>query len=116
MYNPSVSRFQQILGHFARKIEASYTVSMIKEDIIIINKLGLHARAAAKLVSAASAFSCTVELEKYGHAVDAQSIISVLMLAAGQGTQVTLKTDGEEELAAAEAVKQLINNRFDEAE
>ena len=89
---------------------------MIETQITIVNKLGLHARAAAKLVGCTSAFSSSIEAGKDGNMVDAKSIMSVMMLAAGKGTVLDLKIDGSDEQAALEAVTTLINNRFNEAE
>lgn len=89
---------------------------MLTEQITIINKLGLHARAAAKLVSTASAFSSRIRLGRDGNMVDGKSIMSVMMLAASQGTELTLEIDGSDETAALEAVRDLINRRFDEEE
>ncbi len=89
---------------------------MISRDIEIINRLGLHARAAAKLVDCAARFSSQLSLTKAGNKVDAKSIMSVMMLAAGQGTVLTLTADGKDEQAAIDALAALINNRFDEAD
>lgn len=87
-----------------------------KLDITIINKLGLHARAASKLVATASRFESRIELSRPGNNADAKSIMSVLMLAASQGTVVTLSADGPDEAEALEAICTLINDRFDEGE
>ena len=89
---------------------------MIEAQVTIVNKLGLHARAAAKLVSCASAFSSKILAGKNGNLVDGKSIMSVMMLAAGKGTVLDLKIDGADEAAALEAIRTLIANRFDEAE
>lgn len=89
---------------------------MIQTQLTIINKLGLHARAAAKFVSCTSSFSSTIEAGNNGQLVDAKSIMSVMMLAAGKGTVLDLKIHGSDEEAALEALKTLIENRFDEAE
>ena len=89
---------------------------MIQTQLTIINKLGLHARAAAKFVSCASAFSSSIQAGKDGRLVDGKSIMSVMMLAAGKGTVLDLKIDGRDEEAALEALKKLIENRFDEPE
>ena len=85
-------------------------------EITIINKLGLHARAAAKLVGVASHFEASVLLEKSGNQVNGKSILGVMMLAAGKGSKVVLSVDGEDEDAALAAVIELINNRFGESE
>ena len=82
----------------------------------IVNKLGLHARAAAKFVSCASAFASTIQAGKNGQLIDGKSIMSVMMLAAGKGTILDLRIEGRDEDAALEALESLIANRFDEAE
>ena len=89
---------------------------MIQTQVTIINKLGLHARAAAKFVGCASGFSSSIMAGKAGNLVDGKSIMSVMMLAAGKGTVLDLKIDGSDEAAALEAITTLIENRFDEAE
>lgn len=89
---------------------------MIRTQITIINKLGLHARAAAKLVGCCSAFSSRMSLGKDGNMVDCKSIMSVMMLAAGKGTVLDLEIDGADEQQALDALQTLINNRFDEEE
>ncbi len=89
---------------------------MIFQNITIINKLGLHARAASKLVSKASQFESDVWIDKQGNRVDAKSIMGVMMLAASKGVEVVLEVDGSDEEDCMEAIIQLINNRFDEAE
>lgn len=89
---------------------------MIEHDITISNKLGLHARAAAKLVDCASAFASKIELQKESKSVDAKSIMSVMLLAAGQGTALRLRISGKDENAALDALCQLINNKFGEGE
>lgn len=87
---------------------------MIKESITIINQLGLHARAAAKLVSTAGRYSCKVSLEKDGQEVNGKSIMSVMMLAASCGTEIMVITEGEDEQAAFDDLKALINDKFGE--
>lgn len=89
---------------------------MIQTQVTIVNKLGLHARAAAKLVGCAASFSSSVQAGKDGQMVDAKSIMSVMMLAAGKGTVLDIHIDGEDEETALEALKTLIENRFDEGE
>ena len=89
---------------------------MPSAQVEIINKLGLHARAAAKFVSCSSAFSSSIEAGKDGNLVDAKSIMSVMMLAAGKGTVLDLKIEGPDEEAALKALTELIDNRFDEPE
>ena len=89
---------------------------MLEQAITIINKLGLHARAAGKLVETTSRFSCDITIDKDGRNVDGKSIMAMMMLAASKGTKITIKTNGEDEAAALEAIVNLINNRFDEEE
>jgi len=84
--------------------------------VFINNRLGLHARAAAKLVDLAKRYSSHITLVKDQHQVDAKSIISVLMLAAKKGTQVNVCADGRDEKEALAALVALIENRFDEGE
>lgn len=85
-------------------------------QIEIINKLGLHARAASKLVATASRFESKIDINKDGQMADAKSIMSVLMLAASKGVILKIEANGTDEKEALEAICQLINNRFDEAE
>lgn len=87
---------------------------MIENTVTIINRLGLHARAAAQLVDCAARFSSQIQLRKDGQSVDAKSIMSVMLLAAGQDSELTLSTAGEDELEAMEAIVNLVNNRFGE--
>ncbi|MGB1091086.1 MAG: HPr family phosphocarrier protein [Oceanobacter sp.] len=89
---------------------------MVKSDITIINKLGLHARAAAKLVSTATSFSSNVKIGFADRMVDCKSIMAVMMLAAGKGTELCLEADGKDEEEAMAAICDLINRRFDEGE
>jgi len=87
---------------------------VIEKEAEIVNRLGLHARAAAKLVHMAGGFQSRITVEKDGDEVDAKSILGVLLLAAGQGSQVKIRCDGEDEQDALRAVTGLIENRFDE--
>ena len=89
---------------------------MIEDSVIIINRLGLHARAAAKLIDCAAGFSSKISLRKDDQTVDAKSIMSVMLLAAGQGTTLHLTIEGEDEVAAHAAIAALINDRFGESE
>lgn len=89
---------------------------MIQCDITIINKLGLHARAAAKFVSTASAFSSEIKAGKGEQLIDGKSIMSVMMLAASKGTVLQLQFDGRDEQQAHDALVALINNYFEEGE
>ena len=89
---------------------------MIKSNITINNKLGLHARASAKLTKLAGGFKCEVHLTRNGRRVNAKSIMGVMMLAAGLGAEVEIETDGPDEEMAMQALRQLIDGRFGEAE
>lgn len=90
--------------------------AMIERKLQIINRLGLHARAAAKFVRAASGFRSQIVIRKDGNEVDGKSILGVLMLAASQGTQITLRVIGQDERDAAETLQSLIADRFGEKE
>ena len=87
---------------------------MLTQETEIINKLGLHARATAKLVQLLSGYRSQATLEARGREVNAKSIMGVMLLAAGPGTSVVLRVDGEDEQAAADAVAALFERRFDE--
>ena len=87
---------------------------MIEREVEIVNRLGLHARAAAKLVQTATAFRCKVVLHKDGEAVDAKSILGILLLAAGLGSRMTIRCEGADEAPALDAVVQLVADRFGE--
>lgn len=89
---------------------------MIRQPVTIINKLGLHARAAAKLVETASKYDSRVELVRDDRAVDAKSIMPVMMLAASQGTEVELMAEGPDEQQAIADLEALINDYFGEGE
>ena len=89
---------------------------MIKSNLLIINKLGLHARAASKLVTTAASYSSTVRIGHSGNMVDAKSIMAVMMLAACKGTELSLEVEGNDQDTASEAIHDLIQRRFDEAE
>lgn len=89
---------------------------MRTESIEIINKLGLHARAAAKFSSLASQFACDVQVKHMGKIVNGKSIMGLMMLAAARGMTIEISTDGEDEQPALEALNQLIAQRFGEAE
>jgi len=87
---------------------------MIERPVEIINRLGLHARAAAKLVHTAGGFRSRVTLLKDGEEVDAKSILGILLMAAAQGSQLTVRCEGQDEEEAMRAVTGLIGKRFDE--
>ena len=85
-------------------------------DAEIINRLGLHARASAKLTQVASGFKCEIWLSRSGRRVNAKSIMGVMMLAAGQGSTVKIEAEGADADAAIAALRQLISERFGEGE
>lgn len=87
---------------------------MLEKEIVVSNKLGLHARASAKLVQLVQSFKSTVWLISKGREVNAQSIMGVMMLAAGIGTQLTIRADGPDEDTALSAVIDLFERKFDE--
>lgn len=90
---------------------------MIQTEISIINKLGLHARATAKLITLTSGFKCSIRLGKAGgKLVDAKNMMQVMLLGAGKGITLSLEIDGPDEAAALAAIQDLFNRRFDEAE
>lgn len=87
---------------------------MIEREVEIRNRLGLHARAAAKLVQTAGRFKSEVKIRKNGEEVDGKSILGLLLLAASQGTAITIAVCGEDEMIAFAAVEELIARSFDE--
>lgn len=89
---------------------------MIRRPLRIINKLGLHARAASKLVSVASQYEAEITLNRDGQEVSGKSIMGVMMLGASRGTELELVTDGPDEEEAADALAELVEDRFGEGE
>ena len=89
---------------------------MARAEAQIINKLGLHARASAKLTQVASVYKCEVWLSRNGRRVNAKRIMGVMMLAAGKGASITIDAEGEDADAALAAVLKLIADKFDEGE
>jgi len=89
---------------------------MLKQDALIINKLGLHARASAKLTQLASQYPCEVWLSRNSRRINAKSIMGVMMLAAAKGSTINIETHGEQEQEAMSAILALINNYFGEGE
>ena len=89
---------------------------MIEKQLDIINKLGPHARAAAKVVSVASRYESRIHVIHNGNPIDAKSIMGLLMLGAAKGTSVTFQVDGNDETAAMEELTDLFGRRFDEEE
>jgi len=89
---------------------------VIKRQIEVINKLGLHARAATRLVKKASGFESDILLNRDGRQVDAKSIMGIMMLAASQGTELEIVVDGSDEIIALDAIEQLFYARFGEEE
>ncbi|RMG28623.1 MAG: HPr family phosphocarrier protein [Gammaproteobacteria bacterium] len=89
---------------------------MQEREIEIVNKLGLHARAAARLVNLTSRFESRIEMGRNGQMVNAKSIMGVMMLAASRGTRLKVIAEGPDEREAIEAIVELVGNRFDEEE
>lgn len=89
---------------------------MASEEVAIINKLGLHARASAKLTQLASSFPCQITLSRQGRTVNAKSIMGVMMLAANRGSRVIIQAEGERDAEALASLVALIQNRFGEEE
>ena len=89
---------------------------MIQKQLEIINRLGLHARAAAKFVTLASGFSSDIRLGNGAREVNGKSIMGVMMLAAGKGATLNLMVRGEDETLAVQAIERLVADRFDEGE
>lgn len=88
---------------------------MPSAEVTVTNKLGIHARPAAQFVKTASKYSCDIRVEKDGEEVDGKSIMGLMMLAAGQGSVLTITTDGEEEANALSDLSGLISKNFDES-
>ena len=89
---------------------------MPSREVEIVNKLGLHARASAKLTQVASGYKCELWLTRNGRRVNAKSIMGVMMLAAGKGASITIEAEGDDAEAALAALQKLIADRFDEGE
>ena len=89
---------------------------MLTQETEIINKLGLHARASAKLTQLAGKFTCEVWMAKGSRRINAKSIMGVMMLAAGLGSEVELETEGADEQAAQDAITALVNDKFGEGQ
>jgi phosphocarrier protein len=89
---------------------------MRQQEVEIVNKLGMHARASAKLTQLAAKYQCDVSLSRNGRKVNAKSIMGVMMLAAGKGSRITLETDGPDETEAMDALVALIADYFGEGQ
>ncbi|MDH4180842.1 MAG: HPr family phosphocarrier protein [Betaproteobacteria bacterium] len=89
---------------------------MLRREVEVVNKLGLHARASAKLTQLSAKFACDVFIERNGRRVNAKSIMGVMMLAAGKGAMLTLETNGPREEEAMEAIVALIGDYFGEGQ
>ena len=89
---------------------------MIRSTVTISNKLGLHARASAKFTKLAGSFQCEVHLSRNSRRINAKSIMGVMMLAAGLGSEVELEADGADEQAATTALLALVNDKFGEGQ
>ncbi len=89
---------------------------MIEQTFTIINKLGLHARAAAKFVTTASQFDCDIQVSRNGRSINGKSIMGVMMLAAAKGTEITVQANGDDAEKALAEINDLINDFFGEGE
>lgn len=89
---------------------------MVQEHITIINKLGLHARAATKFANTANKYDANIKVTFANKTIDGKSIMSLMLLAAAKGSEILLNAEGNDAAAAIDDLKTLINNRFDEAE
>ncbi len=89
---------------------------MIRSTITISNKLGLHARASAKLTKLAGSYQCEVHMSRNGRRINAKSIMGVMMLAAGMGAEVEIETEGVDEQSAMDALRALIDDKFGEGQ
>ena len=89
---------------------------MIRQTVTISNRLGLHARASAKLTKLAGSYQCEVFMSRNGRRVNAKSIMGVMMLASGMGTEVEIETDGGDESQAMDALIALVNDKFGEGQ
>lgn len=89
-------------------------IPMAKQDFTIQNKLGIHARPAAQFVKMANRFTCDISVEKDGEEVDGKSIMGLMMLAAGHGSVIIVSAEGDDEVAALDAIGDLINRKFEE--
>lgn len=88
----------------------------LSREVMIVNQLGLHARAAARFVSLANQFTCDIQVQHKGHQVNGKSIMGLMMLAASKGATITLTTDGDDAESAMDAITDLISNRFGESD
>ena len=95
---------------------SNYPRSMQQREVEIVNKLGLHARASAKLTQLAAKYQCEVAMVRSGRRVNAKSIMCVMMLAAGKGAKVTLETEGPDEVEAIDSLVALIGDCFGEGQ
>jgi phosphocarrier protein len=89
---------------------------VVQKEVTIVNKLGLHARAAAKLVTLASSFSSEIDISRNGQSVNGKSIMGVMMLAASRGTSIVITASGHDEDEAATSLEELVQGRFGEEE
>lgn len=89
-------------------------MTLLEENVEIINELGMHARAAAKFVKEAGTFKCNITVNRDGMDINGKSIMGLMMLAAHKGSFITIKADGEDAQEAIDALKVLINNKFGE--
>ena len=97
-------------------VSFKWQVKVLRQEAVIINKLGLHARASARLTQLASSFKCDVMMSRDNRRVNAKSIMGVMMLAAAKGMTVSIETNGVDEAEAMQALVKLINDYFGEGE
>lgn len=97
-------------------VSFKWQVKVLHQEAVIINKLGLHARASAKLTQLASSFKCDVMMSRNNRRVNAKSIMGVMMLAAAKGMTISIETNGVDEAEAMQALLKLINDYFGEGE
>lgn len=97
-------------------VSFKWQVKVLHQEVLIINKLGLHARASAKLTQLASSFKCDVMMSRNNRRVNAKSIMGVMMLAAAKGMTISIETKGVDEVEAMQAMLKLINDYFGEGE
>ena len=91
-------------------------MTLVTRELEIINRLGLHARAAAKLVHTSARFASDIKVKKGNEEVDGKSILGILLLAAGKGSVITVTAEGQDEQDAVDSIERLITNRFDESD
>jgi len=112
----SSSRKQSAVAATVYRLVRSKALNVHNRTVTIINKLGLHARAAAKFVTLAASFASDIKVARNGQEVNGKSIMGVMMLAASKGTEITLIANGNDEMDAIDGLTELIQQRFGESE